>query len=84
MQNESIIMPNLRILFSQMFGQLQNPQKICPAKISRYTVVHDERLLTEAKDTYIAVFIQHWKQGGYVDDVTWLKLTELNPAIQHV
>ena len=59
MQNESIIMPNLRILFSQMFGQLQNPQKICPAKISRYTVVHDERLLTEAKDTYIAVFIQH-------------------------
>ena len=30
---------NSRIKFSQMLGKPQNPQKFCPANISRYTVL---------------------------------------------
>ena len=38
MQNKSAVMPNSRILFSRMLGQLRYVQKLCPVKIFRYTV----------------------------------------------
>ena len=31
-------MPNSRVLFSRMIGQLQNLQKFCPTKLCHYMV----------------------------------------------